>query len=213
MSVASSRSGGVRDPAVRSGLARLWVQVTTWLLAYLPARSRSHRPPVRIHTAPAVFGGVLRLAVVAIGLVCAWQVVTGVPGWVVVIGLLIGLCCAPGTLVGAALVIVFGLLMVFEPVSATGWRTPLLVAAVPLMMQLAAIAGQASVGARIELRVLTLPLRRYLVIQVFAQLLALAGAMVAGLGYVLPQMMALAAVAVLALVALWMPSLGPVRRP
>lgn len=212
MSVVRSRSGGVRDPALRSGLFRLWVQVSTWLLAYLPERSKARRPPVRIHTSAAVPGGVLRLAVVLIGLVCASTVVTGPPGWVVVIGLLVGLYCAPGTLVAGALVIVLGLLMAFDPSPAAAWRTPLLVAAVPLMMQLAAVAGQASWAARIELRVLALALRRYLVIQVVAQLLALAGGIVAGLGYVLPQLMALSAVAVLALVVFWIPSLGPARR-
>jgi hypothetical protein len=197
---------------MRSGLGRLWVQVSTWFLAYLPERSKARRPPVRIHTSAAVPGGALRLVVLLIGLVCASTVVTGPPGWVVVIGLLVGLCCAPGTVVAGALVIVFGLLMVFDPTSGAAWRTPLLVAAVPLMMQLAAVAGQASWAARIELRVLALTLRRYLVVQVFAQLLALAGGIVAGLGYVLPQVMALAAVAVLALVAFWMPTLGPARR-
>jgi hypothetical protein len=202
----------VRDPATRSGLRRLLVQVSTWLLAYLPERGRYRRPPVRIRTAPAVPGLGVRLVVVLLGLVCAWVVVTGPPGWVVVLGLLVGICVFPGALVTGVLVIVLGLLMVFDPEPAAPWRTPLLVAVVPLMMQLAAVAGQASWAARIELRVLGLPLRRYLGIQPFAQLLALTGSMVAGLGLVLPQVMALAAVALLALVVFWLPNLGPARQ-
>lgn len=214
MSVAPSSSVGspAGSPAWLSGLGRMGARVSTWFLAYLPERSKSRRPPVRIHTAPAVPGPVLRLAVALVGLVCASTVVTGPPGWVVVIALLVGLYCLPGTMVGGALVMALGLLMVFDTSTAGAWRTPLLVAAIPLMMQLAAVAGQASWTARIELRVVELALRRYLVVQVFAQLLALAGGVVAGLGYVLPQVMAFGAVALLALVVFWLPSLGPARR-
>ena len=157
-------------------------------------------------------GYVLRLTVVGLGLLCASLVVTGPPGWVVVGALLIAIACVPGTLVTGVLLMVLGLLMVFDTDPASPWRTPLLVAGLPLMMQLAAIAGQATWLARIELRVLELPLRRYLVIQVFAQLLALTGSLVEGLGLVLPQVMALAGVAFVALLAFWLPSMGPARR-
>lgn len=195
------------------GLQRLWRRSSTWLLAYLPERGLSRRPPVRIHTRAAVPGLAVRLAAFLVGLGCAWSVVTGPPGWVVATALLVALVVAPGTMVAGVLVIVLGLLMTFDPDPAAPWRTPLLVAAVPLMMQLAATAGQTGWRARIELAVLALPMRRYLLVQVFAQLLALTGAMVVGLGIVLPQMMALAAVSVLALVAFWLPTLGPPRRP
>ena len=46
--------GGVRDPALRTGLPRLWAQLTSWLLAYLPGRHRPRLPRVHIHTAPAI---------------------------------------------------------------------------------------------------------------------------------------------------------------
>ena len=196
----------------RSRLERLWVRGRSWVLAYLPDRSNAHRPSVRIRTGAAVPGYVLRLTVVGLGLLCASLVVTGPPGWVVVSALLIGIAFAPGTLVTGVLLMVLGLLMVFDTDPAAPWRTPLLVAGLPLMMQLAAIAGQATWLARIELRVLELPLRRYLVIQVFAQLLALTGSLVEGLGFVLPQVMALAGVAFVALLAFWLPSMGPARR-
>ena len=55
-------------------------------------------------------------------------------------------------------------------------------------------------------------IRRYLAIQLFAQLLALTGGLVEGLGLVMPQLMAIAAVAVLALMVFWLPSLGPSRK-
>ena len=138
--------------------------------------------------------------------------VTGPPGWVAVALLLVVVGIAPGTLVTGVLVMLLGLLMVFDTDPASPWRTPLLVAGVPLMMQLATIAGQASWLTRVELRVLELPLRRYLAIQLFAQLLALTGGLVEGLGLVLPQVMALAGVAVLALLVFWLPTLGPSRR-
>lgn len=193
-------------------LHRLWTRARTWLLAYLPDLSRHRRPRVRIQTAAAVPGAGLRLAVVLIGLVCASTVVTGWPGWFVVIGLLVGTFCVPGSFVVGAFVIALGVLAVFDTTPAASWRTPLLVAGIPLMLQLASVAGQASWLAPIELRVIASSLRRYLVIQVFAQLLALVGSVVAGLGLVLPQVMALAAVALLALVLLWVPRLGPSRR-
>lgn len=184
----------------------------TWVLAYLPDQSTARRPPVRIRTDTSVPGGVLRLAVVVLGLLCASLVVTGPPGWVAVIILLVIIGIVPGTLVTGVLVMLLGLLMVFDPDPASPWRTPLLVAGVPLLMQLATIAGQASWLTRVELRVLELPLRRYLAIQLFAQLLALTGGLVEGLGLVLPQVMALAGVAVLALLVFWLPSLGPSRQ-
>ena len=65
---------------------------------------------------------------------------------------------------------------------------------------------------KIALRVLELPMRRYLAIQMFAQLLALTGGLVAGLGFVMPQLMALAGIAIVALLAFWLPSMGPARR-
>lgn len=218
MSISEDPSPPVPPPAAPPAsptwtrLERLWVRTRSWVLAYLPDRSNARRPPVRIRTRPAVPGYVLRLAVVALGLLCASLVVTGPPGWVVVVALLIAIVCVPGALVTGVLVMVLGLLMVFDTDPAAPWRMPLLVAGIPLMMQLATIAGQASWLARIELRVLELPLRRYLVIQLFAQLLALTGSLVEGLGLVLPQVMALAGVAVLALLVFWLPSMGPARR-
>jgi hypothetical protein len=218
MSISEDPSPPVPPPAAAPAsptwtrLERLWVRTRSWVLAYLPDRSNARRPPVRIRTRPAVPGYVLRLAVVALGLLCASLVVTGPPGWVVVVALLIAIACVPGALVTGVLVMVLGLLMVFDTDPAAPWRMPLLVAGIPLMMQLATIAGQASWLARIELRVLELPLRRYLVIQLFAQLLALTGSLVEGLGLVLPQVMALAGVAVLVLLVFWLPSMGPARR-
>ena len=218
MSISEDPSPPVPPPAAGRAtptwtrLERHWVRTRSWVLAYLPDRSNARRPPVRIRTRPAVPGYVLRLAVVALGLLCASLVVTGPPGWVVVVALLIAIACVPGALVTGVLVMVLGLLMVFDTDPAAPWRMPLLVAGIPLMMQLATIAGQASWLARIELRVLELPLRRYLVIQLFAQLLALTGSLVEGLGLVLPQVMALAGVAVLALLVFWLPSMGPARR-
>lgn len=211
MSVTASGSS-TSKPAWRARVERLWARASTWLLAYLPERSKYRRPAVHIRTAAAVPATSVRLALALIGLVCSSTVIIGKPGWVIMTCLLAGLFCLPGTFVGGAVVIAISLLAVFDTTPAEVWRTPLLVAGVPLMMQLAAVAGQTTLLARIELRVIGLSLRRYLVIQVFAQLLALVGSMVAGLGYVLPQLMALAAVAVLALVVLWLPSLGPVRR-
>jgi hypothetical protein len=166
---------------------------------------------VQIHTQAAVPGYAVRLVAVVVGLVCASTVILGAPGWVVLVGLLIGLFCLPGTFMGGAVVIALALLAAFDLTPAEVWRTPLLVAGVPLMLQLAAVAGQASLTARIELQVIKLAMRRYLAIQVFAQLFALVGALVAGLGLVLPQLMALGAVALLALVLLWLPKMGPSR--
>lgn len=203
--------GGVPDPAMRTGLPRLWAQLTSWLLAYLPGRRGPRLPRVHIHTAPAIPGVVLRAIVVGIGFCCGLLVVPGPPGWVITIGLLVALFWLPGSLVAGVVVMVLGLFLAFDVEPTAPWRTPLLVAALPLMLQLAAIAGQTSITARIELRALALPLRRYLAIQVFAQLLALTGAMVAGLGWVLPQLMALASVALLSIVIFWIPSLGPAR--
>ncbi len=218
----SDPSGASGPPAPTPGVTVggwTWARVErslrrarTWVLAYLPDQSTARRPPVRIRTDTAVPGGVLRLAVVGLGLLCASLVVTGPPGWVAVTVLLVIIGLAPGTLVTGVLVMLLGLLMVFDPDPASPWRTPLLVAGVPALMQLATIAGQASWTTRVELRVLELPLRRYLAIQLFAQLLALTGGLVEGLGLVLPQVMAAAAVGVLVLLVFWLPSLGPSRR-
>ena len=194
-------------------LRRRWTRARAWVLAYLPDRSRVFRPTVRITTSPSIPSLLLRLVVVAIGLLCAATVVGGPPGWVVVVGLSVAILVVPGSMVPGALVGVLGLLMVFDIQTPAVWRAPFLIAAAPLMLQLAAVAGQASATARIELRVLALPLRRYLVIQLFAQTLALVGAVSAGLGLVQPQAMAVAGAALLVLVLVWLPSLGASRRP
>lgn len=204
--------GGLPDPAIRTGLIRLWAQLTSWLLAYLPGRRGSRLPRVHIHTAPAIPGLVLRAIVVAIGFGCGLLVVPGPPGWAIMIALLVTMFFVPGSVTACILVMIMGVFLAFDIEPSVFWRTPLLVAALPLMLQLAAIAGQASMAGRIELRVLVLPLRRYLAIQVFAQLLVLTASMVAGLGWVLPHLMALAVFALLAVVVFWLPTLGPARR-
>lgn len=204
--------GGVPDPSMRTGLPRLWAQLTSWLLAYLPGRRGPRLPRVRIHTAAAIPSVLLRAIVVAIVVGCGLLVVPGPPGWAIVIILLVTVFCIPGSMIAGILVMILGVFLAFDIEPGGIWRTPLLVAALPLMLQLAAIAGQASIAARIEFRVLALPLRRYLAIQLFAQLLVLTGTMVAGLGWVLPQLMALAALALLALVVFWLPTLGPARK-
>ncbi|MDN5762951.1 MAG: hypothetical protein L0H41_11610 [Microlunatus sp.] len=211
---AARRPGAARpDPALRSSqLGRLWSQLSTWVLAYLPDRSRRRRPAVRIHTSASVPGLVLRLIVVAIGFGCSAAVAGGPPSWVVIIALLVAIAIAPGTALPGVFVGVIGVLLLFDPAPSPVWLAPLLIAALPLMLQLAAIAGQVSMSAQVEVRVLALPARRYLVIQVFAQLLALVGMISASLGVVLPQLMAAAGAALLALVVVWLPSLGPPRR-
>jgi hypothetical protein len=205
-------SGSTSSARLAAAAGRLWTRVSTWVLAYLPERSTYRRPPVRIETETAVPSAVVRLAVVLIGLFCSSTVIIGTPGWVIMVALLAGLFCLPGSFFCGAVVIALGLLTVFDTTAAEVWRTPLLIAGVPLMVQLAAVAGQATLLARIELRVIGMSLRRYLVLQVFAQLLALVGGMIVGMGMVLPQLMALASVGLLALVVLWLPSLGPPRR-
>lgn len=211
---------GTDDPArpagarVRRGSrsATIWRRARARTTAYLPAWTRDRRPRTRIHTGPAIPGLAVRLITVVVGLLCAATVTTGQAGWVIIAALLIGLAWAPGSITGSLLVIALALQMVVEPGPPPVWRAPLLVAAVPLLLLLAAIAGQAAWTARVELKVLAQPWRRYLGVQAFAQPLAAAGGLLAGSGLVLPPVMALAGLVLLGVVAFWVPSLGPPRQ-
>jgi len=84
-----------------------------------------------------------------------------------------------------------------------------------LLLQLGAVLGRCTWSAQVELRALAVPARRFLAVQLAAQLVALAAAALSAGGLRLPGLTALAAT-VLGLLLLWLVprlAVAPSRRP
>lgn len=167
-------------------------------------RSLSQRPlpRVRIRLGARVPGAVFQLVVAAVALGSAWLVVTGpvstffaVAGAVLVLARPSGIACA-GYAVGLGFLLAVSSSEPFAP------RSFLLLFGVHLLVQLGAVASSVGWSAVLDLRVLVSPLRRFVVVQALAQLLALGGAALASASVTLPWVPVLVGVALTALA--WM---------
>jgi hypothetical protein len=207
---ASAPSGPARRtlPAVRTWWADLLRSTPRALPSLRPRRRR-----VDIDLGPNLPGWALRLACAAVALGCV--VLAGAGSTLTVIGALLalGLAARP---VGAVPMVVLGF-VVFVLTTAGGSAprpaTFAVLAGTHLFVQLAAVVGPYGWSVRVELRALLVPARRYLPVQVAAQLVALVGALVT-LGRVeLAWSAPLAAVAVATLVVWLVPRLGTPPAP
>ncbi len=165
------------------------------------SRSLSQRPlpKVRIRLGPRVPGAVFQLLVAAVALASASLVVRGpistffaVAGAVLVIVRPSGIACA-GYAVG------LGFLLAVSPSEPLAPRSFLLLAGVHLLVQLGAVASGVGWSAVLDLRTLVSPLRRFVVVQALAQLLALGGAALSSSSVTLPWVPVLVGVALTAL--------------
>ncbi len=196
---------------MRAWLLRRWRagrdRLRGWLAAYAPWLA-GRLPAVRIDTGWWVPGWVLRLLLGALAAAC---LVPPRPGgfWAVVLsGYVVALMAQPGGVLPASAVAVVAVQLLVAPELTTTLRIALTILGLHAVAQLGVLAGRAGPFARFELRVLALPLPRFLIIQVIAQTLALVGAWLSGRA---PEVDALPVLAILGLAAAvlgWLPGLG-----
>lgn len=135
-------------------------------------------PRVTVKLGPTVPGWALRALFLLVVLGCGLLTSAGVPGLVVLLGLAgVAVVRTGGVLpaVVAVLLAVFALPGSAAPFEARGF---VLLAGLHLVMQLGATFGRTRWDARFELRALGVVGRRYLVVQVVSQVLALLAAVV-----------------------------------
>lgn len=132
------------------------------------------KPWVGVDLGPAIPGWLYRLILGLIGLGCAALVVSSVFQWVLVGLLLVLIMIRPAGMVPAILILIFGITLTVSGSSPYAWQALLLLFGSHLLVVLSASNGDLSPFGRLELRVLIAPLRRFVIIQVAAQLLALA---------------------------------------
>lgn len=214
-------------PGRRRLLASLAARAAGWLAAWLDAylpRLRRRRPSVLIRTGPALPGWAVRIALALLGLGLANLVGAGGAPWLLIVVLAVLVVGWPSGFPTVALVIVIALIAAMAAVPPSPLLGAVLVAGLPALVQLGAVAGRAGWTARIEVAALVAPLPRFVLIQAVAQPLALLGGWLAGsLGNWLSaersappaSWIVLPIVAVLGLGVLsfgWLPGLGQARR-
>jgi len=174
---------------------------------------RPRRPRVRVRTGPAVPAWTLRLLLAAVALACVALAGAGTLLSVGGAAAALVLVLRPG---GSAPAVVVGYVAVVLLGTGSGGRpatTSALLLGTHLLVQLAALLGRTSWEARVELRALAAPLRRFLAVQALAQLVALLGAAVTSGGLALPWLPAVAAVGLGALLLGLVPRLGSPPAP
>ncbi|GAA2100220.1 hypothetical protein GCM10009841_14710 [Microlunatus panaciterrae] len=130
------------------------------------------KPWVRIEIGPSVGGWVLRLAIGLIACGCAALTVSGAFWWVLT-GLAVALVIIrPQGMAPAMLALALGLTLVLSGGDPWRWQSFALLLGVHLLVVLGATNGDLSWRGRLELAVLLPALRRLLVMQAVAQLLA-----------------------------------------
>lgn len=132
------------------------------------------KPWVGVDLGPAVSGWLYRLILGLIGLGCAALVVTSVFQWVLIGLLLVLIMIRPSGMVPAILVLLLGIFFTVSGGSPLSWQPLLLLFGSHLLVVLSASIGDLPLTGLFELRVLAAPMRRFVIIQAAAQLLALA---------------------------------------
>jgi hypothetical protein len=195
-------------PALRSWWGDLWRSTPRALPSLRPRRRR-----VDVDLGPSLPGWSLRLSCAAVALGCV--VLAGAGHTLTVVGALLALALAARP-IGAVPMVALGFVaFVLTAAGGSGPRpgTFAVLAGTHLFIQLAAVLGPYGWFVRVELRALLAPARRYLPVQLAAQLAALVGALLS-LGRVeLAWSAPLAAVALAALVVWLAPRIGAPPAP
>lgn len=171
-------------------------------------RSPSERPlpRVRIAVGPRLPGAVLRLVVPLVALGCAALLQPGPLSTVLALVGAAVLAVRPSGVAAGCYVVGLGLLLALSPADPFSLTPYVLLFGVHLLVQLGAVASVVPWSAVVDARVLVSPARRFLVAQVFAQLLAVLAAAVTSTSLTLSALPVLA-VAGLTLLAWWLVSL------
>lgn len=196
MSMVTERARAVRHrvaDAVRDQTQRI-------LLTVGIGRSLSQRPlpRVRIAVGPRVPGVVLRLVVALVAVASASLLVTGPVSTFIAVAGAVLLLVRPSGASCAGYAFALGFALAVSATEPFALRSFLLLFGVHLLVQLGSVAGLAGWTVVLDLRVLVSPLRRFLVIQVLVQLLALGGAALSSTAVTLPWVPVLVGVALTA---------------
>lgn len=170
-------------------------------------RSPTERPLPRVRLQPALAAPcwALRLAVIALGLGCTAVVSPLEVGWVIAGVISLALLVRPGGSAPAWFAVFLGVALALSPRAPLSARDFLLLAGIPAQVLLAAQLGWVPWRAKVELAVLAGPLRRYLVLQLVAQPVAVLAALLA------TDNLAVAAVPLLAVLVLAVVAWATVR--
>ena len=163
-------------------------------------------PRVRIALGPRLPGAVLRLVVPLVALGCVSLLQPGTFTSVLAVVGAVLLAVRPSGVAAGCYVVGLGLLLALAPADPFSLIPHLLLFGVHLLVQLGAIASVVPWSAVVDARVLVSPARRFLVAQVFAQLLAVLAAALSSTSLTLAALPVLA-VAGLTLLAWWLVSL------
>jgi hypothetical protein len=151
------------------------------------------RPPVGLATGRTVPAVALRLVSGAILLIAVAAATPVVSIWVVVGALVVATLLWPKAVWGPVALAPLSVALLFGPPDPA--RTALVLFAAHLAVTIAALLGSLTAAARVEVRVLRRPGIRFLILQVFAQGMALAGAWLVTQSITLGIVTAVAAVA------------------
>jgi hypothetical protein len=208
----SSGRAGRTLPALRSWWHELLRSTPRALPSLRPRRRRVH-----VDLGRYLPGWALRLICAAVALGCV--VLAGAGSTLTVIGALLALGLAARPLGAVPMVVLGFVAFVLTTAGGSGLRPGsfAVLAGTHLFVQLAAVLGPYGWSVRVELRALLAPARRYLPVQLAAQLVALVGALLTLGRLELAWAAPLAAVAVAALVVWLVPRIesppAPAGRP
>jgi hypothetical protein len=154
-----------------------WNRVLSTVLVSRPESQRP-LPPVRIAMGRSISGGVLHLMVGAVALAGTAVLATEPAQWFFALVAAVVLVARPTSGLPHIYAGVLGVGLAIGPAHTWAARGFLLILAVHLLVALGSIADDVPWSAQVELRVLATPVRRFVAIQLFAQVLAVGAARV-----------------------------------
>jgi hypothetical protein len=138
---------------------------------------------------------VLRVGVAAVALACLALLAPGNRLWVVGALAALAMVLRPSGMILSLFIVALGLRLAFASPEPFSWRSFALLFGVHLLVQLGRLASNVGWQTRVDLKVLVSPARSFLLLQAFAQLLALVGALLTAAAVTVPWLPVLAGVA------------------
>ncbi len=171
-------------------------------------------PRVAISMGPWVPALVLRVGVAGVALACLALLTPGTGVWVAGALAALVMVARPSGIALSIFVVALGLRLALTTSEPFAWRSFALLFGVHLLVQLGRVVSNVGWSARIDLRVLASPARRFLLLQAFAQVLALGGALLTSASVAVPWLPVLVGVALTLLAWQLLSRLtGPPQRP
>jgi hypothetical protein len=160
-------------------------------------RAPSMRPLPRVTVAMGRWVPVLvlRVGVAAVALACLALLAPGTAIWVLGSLAAVAIVLRPSGIVVSIFAVALGLRLALTGSEPFAWRSFALLFGVHLLVQLGRLVSNVGWSARVDLGVLVSPARRFLLLQAFAQLVALGGALLTSASVTVPWLPVLVGVA------------------